>query len=73
LDLPDAVLERFDIVLISVHSRLNMPKAQMTQRMLKALSHPAVDIRAHPTWSSMPSRSGSTSMMRMCTGRTNPV
>jgi DNA polymerase (family 10) len=49
LDLPDAVLERFDIVLASVHSRLNMPKAQMTQRVLKALSHPAVDILAHPT------------------------
>jgi DNA polymerase (family X) len=49
LDLPDAVLEHFDIVLISVHSRLNMPKAQMTQRVLKALSHPAVDILAHPT------------------------
>jgi DNA polymerase (family X) len=26
-----------------------MPKAQMTQRVLKALAHPAVDILAHPT------------------------
>jgi DNA polymerase (family X) len=49
LDLPDEVLERFDIVVASVHSRLNMPKAQMTKRILKALSHPAVDILAHPT------------------------
>ena len=49
LDLPDDVLEHFDIVLVSVHSRLAMPKAQMTQRVLKALSHPAVDIFAHPT------------------------
>ena len=49
LDLPDEVLEGFDIVLVSVHSRLNMSKAQMTKRVLKALSHPAVDILAHPT------------------------
>jgi DNA polymerase (family X) len=49
LDLPDEVLEQFDIVLIAVHSQLNMPKARMTRRVVKALSHPAVDILAHPT------------------------
>ena len=49
LNLPDEVLAHFDIVLVSVHSRLNMTKAQMTRRVLKALSHPAVDILAHPT------------------------
>ena len=49
LDLPDEVLEQFDIVLIAVHSRLDMPKARMTRRVLKALSHPAVHILAHPT------------------------
>jgi DNA polymerase (family 10) len=49
LDLPDEVLEGFDIVLIAVHSRLNMTKAQMTKRILKAMAHPAVDILAHPT------------------------
>jgi DNA polymerase (family 10) len=49
LDLPDEALQGFDIVLVSVHSRLDMPKAQMTKRVLKALSHPAVDILAHPT------------------------
>jgi DNA polymerase (family 10) len=49
LDLPDDVLERFDIVLVAVHARLNMKKAAMTKRILKAISHPAVDILAHPT------------------------
>jgi DNA polymerase (family X) len=49
LDLPAKALEHFDIVLVSVHSKLDMPKAQMTKRVLKALSHPAVDILAHPT------------------------
>jgi DNA polymerase (family 10) len=37
LDLPDDVLERFDIVVASVHSKLNMTKMQMTKRILKAL------------------------------------
>jgi len=49
LDLPDDVLERFDIVVASVHSKLNMTKMQMTKRLLKALSHPAVEILAHST------------------------
>jgi DNA polymerase (family 10) len=49
LDLPDDILERFDIVVASVYSKLNMTKMQMTKRILKALSHPAVEILAHPT------------------------
>jgi DNA polymerase (family 10) len=49
LDLPDDILERFDIVVASVYSKLNMTKKQMTKRILKALSHPAVEILAHPT------------------------
>jgi histidinol phosphatase-like PHP family hydrolase len=49
LDLPEEALEGFDIVLVSVHSKLDMPKARMTKRVLKALSYPAVDILAHPT------------------------
>src|SRR2546428_4410595 len=56
LDLPDDVLEHLDIVWVSVHSRLAMPKAQMTQRVLKALAHPAVDILAHPTGRQLPTR-----------------
>jgi DNA polymerase (family 10) len=49
LDLPDEILQELDIVLISVHSQLQMPAPRMTQRILKALAHPAVDILAHPT------------------------
>jgi DNA polymerase (family 10) len=49
LDLPDEAIEGFDIVLISVHSGLNMTRAQMTKRLCKALAHPGVDILAHPT------------------------
>ncbi len=49
LDLPDAFLDGFDIVIASVHSNLNLNKRQMTRRIVKALSHPAVDILGHPT------------------------
>jgi len=49
LDLPDGILERFDVVIAAVHSKMDMPKSRMTRRVLKALAHPAVDILAHPT------------------------
>jgi DNA polymerase (family 10) len=49
LDLPDDILRELDIVLASIHLQLHMPEPQMTKRVVKALSHPAVDILAHPT------------------------
>ncbi|MCL5005898.1 MAG: DNA polymerase/3'-5' exonuclease PolX [Acidobacteria bacterium] len=49
LDYPDELLKQFDIVLVSVHSRMNMPAAEMTARLLKALENPYVRILGHPT------------------------
>jgi len=49
LDYPDEILKQFDIVLVSVHSRMNMPSAEMTARLLKALANPYVRIMGHPT------------------------
>src|SRR5690606_38558754 len=49
LDLPDEWLERLDVVLVAVHSRLTMPSAKMTDRVIKGISHPGVHILAHPT------------------------
>ena len=49
LDLPDDVLEELDLVLVSIHSFFDLDKKRMTDRVLKAMSHPAVDILAHPT------------------------
>lgn len=49
LDLDDDILHELDIVIASVHSGFNMDEASQTERMIKALSHPAVDIVAHPT------------------------
>jgi DNA polymerase (family X) len=48
LDLPDEGLEGFDIVLLAVHSDLNMTKAPRIKHLLKAIAHPAVDMLPHP-------------------------
>jgi len=49
LDYPDWVLRELDLVLVSVHSRFNLPKADQTKRLLKALENPFVHVLAHPT------------------------
>ncbi|MGO8786164.1 MAG: DNA polymerase/3'-5' exonuclease PolX [Terriglobia bacterium] len=49
LDYPDELLKQFDIVLASVHSRMNMPAEEMTPRLLRALENPYVRILGHPT------------------------
>lgn len=49
LDLSDEWLERLDIVLISVHSFFELSRAEQTARVVKALSHPQVNVYAHPT------------------------
>jgi len=49
LDMPDDVLEELDLVVISVHSFMSQDKRTMTDRVLRAMSHPSVDILAHPT------------------------
>jgi len=49
LDLSDEVLSSLDIVVASVHSRFNMNRAEMTERVCRALRHPLVNILAHPT------------------------
>jgi DNA polymerase (family X) len=49
LDLPDDVLEELDIVLVAVHSHFAIGQAAMTERIVRALAHPLVDIVVHPT------------------------
>ena len=49
LDQDDDVLEELDVVVVSVHSRFDLPAAEQTARILAALEHPQVDILAHPT------------------------
>ena len=49
LDIKDEVLEKLDYVIASVHSSMKMGKKEMTERIVKALENPNVDIFAHPT------------------------
>ena len=58
LDLPDAVLEILDVVIASPHVKLRQEAAAMTDRMLRAVSHPHVDVIGHPTGRRPGSREG---------------
>lgn len=49
LDLPDDCLASLDLVVASVHTGLDQPKDVITQRVLKAMQSPHVDVLAHPT------------------------
>lgn len=49
LDIKDEVLAQLDYVIAGVHSQLKMPKEQMTERLIKAMENPNVDIISHPT------------------------
>lgn len=49
LDYEDEFLARFDFVVVSIHSRFTMGPREMTERIVRAISHPAASILAHPT------------------------
>lgn len=49
LDLDDSWLERLDLVIVSVHGHLDLPQAEQTARVIRALQHPRVHLLAHPT------------------------
>ena len=49
LDLADDCLASLDLVVASVHSAFNQDRQQMTERLLRAIENPYVDILGHPT------------------------
>ena len=49
VDYNEEILDRFDYVIGSVHSRFGMSEPQMTERVLKALDDPHLTILGHPT------------------------
>lgn len=49
MDLADNCLAQLDIVIASVHSAFNQDEAQMTDRILRAIANPHVDVLGHPT------------------------
>lgn len=51
-------LETLDFALVSIHSSFDLPKAEMTERVLKAFEYPKVKIFAHPTARKLNERQG---------------
>jgi putative hydrolase len=49
LDQADELLGQLDVVVASVHSKLRMPSAPMTRRMLAAIASPHTDVLGHCT------------------------
>lgn len=58
LDLSDEWLERLDIVLVSVHSHFGLSLEEQTARIVKAVSHPEVNVLCHPTGRILGAREG---------------
>ncbi len=55
LDYPDSLLARLDVVIAAIHQGFTR---NVTERLLKAIEHPLVDIIAHPTGRLLTGRSG---------------
>ena len=49
LDYPDDVLAGFDFVIGSIHSRFNLARDEMTERVCRAMDSPYLTILGHPT------------------------
>jgi DNA polymerase (family 10) len=60
LDYADDVLANLDFVVASIHSNFNLSTEEQTQRMLRAIANPYVNIIGHPTGRILLSREGYT-------------
>jgi DNA polymerase (family 10) len=49
LDIDDAALAALDVVGVAVHSHFDLPRAEMTERVCRAMRNPHADILFHPT------------------------
>jgi len=47
LDYPDKILEQFDVIVASIHSRYKMDSAKMTRRIVTAMRQPVFKIWGH--------------------------
>jgi DNA polymerase (family 10) len=45
----DKILKKFDIVICAIHSHFNLDFREQTERIIKAISSPYIQILAHPT------------------------
>jgi len=60
LDYSDEVLASLDFVVASIHSQFNLSPQEQTERMLRAIANPHVDIIGHPTGRILLGREGYT-------------
>ena len=58
LDFSDSVLARLDFVVASIHSNFQLSPEEQTQRMIRAITNPYVDIIGHPTGRILLGRAG---------------
>lgn len=49
LDLPDSILKQLDVCVVSVHYKFDLSRKKQTERILRALDNPCVNILAHPS------------------------
>ncbi len=49
LDYPDSILQEFDFVVASIHTKFNMSEEEMTKRIIKAMKNRYVTAIGHPT------------------------
>ncbi len=49
LDLSDEALSHLDVVVAAIHSKFKLSKTKQTERLLRAMDNPHVNIIAHPT------------------------
>ena len=56
LDYDDDLLEELDWVVASLHSSFRLSEKEQTDRMLRAMEHPLVDVIGHPTGRLLESR-----------------
>ncbi|HSE23437.1 MAG TPA: PHP domain-containing protein [Pyrinomonadaceae bacterium] len=47
LDYPNRILEKFDVIVASIHSRYKMDKAKMTERIVTAMRQPVFKVWGH--------------------------
>lgn len=49
LDLPDSILQELDFVVAALHYKFNLDARAQTERLIRAMDNPYVNILAHPT------------------------
>jgi DNA polymerase (family 10) len=48
LDYPDGILEKFDVIIASIHNRYKLDENEMTRRVINAMKNPLFKVWGHP-------------------------